>query len=243
MTNKIISLHGMALLCLPVGVLAQAPRPLVTDRPDFTESTQVVGAGAVQAEAGVTAGWPEGAGTISGPELLLRVGLSRSVELRLGLPSLIRESRSRVATSGAGPASIGLKLELLRGRTAAGFVAGAEVPTGSRPFGDGAVTPAVRLVVAREVGVVSMATMGSAVFDDRVRYEQTVVASHPLGSTMGFFVEYAAGFGGGVEDKHLGHVGIAWRLTDDLQVDVHGGRSLRGDAAPFIGAGLAIRRQ
>jgi hypothetical protein len=58
---------------------------LVSDRPDFTESTQVVGTNAMQIEAGfareITAG-PDGMRTISGPFPLIRLGLSRRVEVR-----------------------------------------------------------------------------------------------------------------------------------------------------------------
>jgi hypothetical protein len=83
---------GSLLVLLAAAALpASAQEPeLESDRPDFTESAVVVPGGSVQLEGGGT--WLHGDGgrdLLSGPELLLRWGVSRSVELRLVAPDLL----------------------------------------------------------------------------------------------------------------------------------------------------------
>jgi hypothetical protein len=70
------------LVFAPV-VLAETPE-LVTDRPDQTESTEIVPKGFVQTELGL--GDADGAdATFAG---LARIGLSERIELRVGLGEL-----------------------------------------------------------------------------------------------------------------------------------------------------------
>jgi hypothetical protein len=77
-----ILLVTTALLVAPVS-LADTPE-LVTDRPDQTESTEIVPKGFVQTELGL--GDADGAdATFAG---LARIGLSERIELRVGLGEL-----------------------------------------------------------------------------------------------------------------------------------------------------------
>ena len=63
-------------------------QPLVTDRPDFTESTDAVPYGLFQLEVGYTFTHDRESGvrnqTHTSPELLLRAGLAQDFELRIG---------------------------------------------------------------------------------------------------------------------------------------------------------------
>jgi len=62
--------------------------PMETDRPDFTESSIVVPPGSLQFENGFTYEMGDGAQrTSTYPETLLRVGLTKRVEARVGLPN------------------------------------------------------------------------------------------------------------------------------------------------------------
>ena len=76
--------------------------PLVTDRPDFTEGTVLVPRGTFQFEMGTTYQRHDVGYAVSGPELLLRYGLRRRVELRFGLPDYARESLPNNIASGFG---------------------------------------------------------------------------------------------------------------------------------------------
>ena len=84
-------LHTFVLCCLTAGCAhLRAPNDeMVSDRPDFTESTSIVPVGRVQLEAGVTRTttdsdlvrhWSVG-------EALLRTGINRRVEARVTLPT------------------------------------------------------------------------------------------------------------------------------------------------------------
>lgn len=76
-------------LVLPAGGLAAQDAPLATDRPGLLFSTQVVGPGVWQVESGLAHTGDEEAGvelTAWGLATSLRLGLTRSLELRLGAP-------------------------------------------------------------------------------------------------------------------------------------------------------------
>src|SRR6185369_15747729 len=62
-----------------------------TDRPDFTESTGLVGRGVFQFENGFTVAREHGVHSLSDGEFLVRVGVSRRAELRFGAEGFLNE--------------------------------------------------------------------------------------------------------------------------------------------------------
>ena len=225
---------------------AQAP-PLSTDRPDFTESPVVVGRGVVQFEAGFTrSGASDDApAEVAAPELLVRAGVSRMVELRLGAPN-------RIFVRGSAPASewdrtwyAGAKLQVTHdASTGVALVAGARFATGDATVdgGDDDLVPELRLVISRELRGIAIAAMSSLVRDHEATvFEQTAVVSTAVTGRSAAFAEYAGRYGGGGSAEHTLHTGLAWQLSDDLQVDLHGGRRLGDGGFTFVGAGLAVR--
>ena len=90
---RLTPLAGLLVLLAAAPGLAQSqtqtqnshPAPeLITDRPDFTESSEVVGRGVVQLESGLTfASRMPAVRQVTLPELLVRIGLGDRVELRL----------------------------------------------------------------------------------------------------------------------------------------------------------------
>ena len=90
-------LVAMAMAPFPAGAQTDPP-PLVTDRPSFTSAARVVGPGTVQLESGVgvVADQPgiDQAGpveftTLALPNALLRIGLTRRLELRAAMTGWI----------------------------------------------------------------------------------------------------------------------------------------------------------
>jgi hypothetical protein len=109
------------LLCTVVGSAAAAQdatadtgEPLVTDRPDFTESAETVARGRVQVEGGYTFTEREAEDEQSLGEVLVRVGLSQRFELRLGLDSWVHLDPAGPGrgTEGFADPSVGAKLVL-----------------------------------------------------------------------------------------------------------------------------------
>lgn len=187
---------------------------------------------------------------LSGPELLLRYGLHRRLELRLGLPDYGRAVAAGKGVSGVGDTYLGAKLSL-GALPAVGAIA--LVPAFSLPLGGGArssrsVDPEVKLVSARSLGAIGdLSLMSYALWttgdDGRyVAFQQTASFGHDLTERVGLFVEYAGNFSRVASADHVAHTGLAFALGPRAQVDVHGGLSMNGpDRQPFIGVGFAAR--
>jgi hypothetical protein len=99
MTSK--ATRVLCLLCtIGLAVAGSAEEPLVTDRPDFTESSSAVGSGVVQLESGLTyADFRGGFDITTFPEILARWGVHEKLELRFLLPTYAWESGSGSAAS------------------------------------------------------------------------------------------------------------------------------------------------
>ena len=228
-------------------------RELVTDRPDFTESGVVGPIGGLQFEGGFT--WERATGdlrTTSGPEFLVRWGLTSRLELRFGLPDYV-DLRGPLDESGTGDGSIGTKIQigpLGDGRDVASVVT-VSLPTGETGFTSGGLDPSVILTAGRAIG--GTWSVGSQIFGELSKagnereftWGGTLVFGTSLGreSGTGTFFELAATVpeAGGTEVSV--HHGYTHLLSQTLQVDVHGGFGLT-ESAPdvFIGAGLVFRR-
>ena len=113
-----------ASVCLNAEVAAE--EPLVTDRPDFTESSSTVGSGVFQLEGGITyADLRGGTEVTTVGEILARWGVAEKLELRFVLPTYSFERGSASDASGFLSSGIGLKYDLLPGG-GDGFIGGME---------------------------------------------------------------------------------------------------------------------
>lgn len=232
--------------------------PLVTDRPDFTESTASVGAGRVQVEAGYTISRQDGTDEHVVGEVLARVGLTRSLELRVAPGSYVVERRPGGSTAGLADPSLGAKATLVEARPGAsgGVPAVAVLASSSLPAGHDALNPdgaqpSAGLAVGWDLG--AGASLGANLRHTRrlaggERFGQTV-ASAALGlsatSRAGVYLEYytlrPAAPGSGDADVLDG--GVTLLLGPDAQLDARVGAGL-GSAGPdlIFGIGFAVRR-
>src|ERR1022692_502413 len=64
------------------GTMLRAQTPMVPDRPEFTATSALVGTGFVEFDNGFTVGSEGGVHSFSGPETMVRLGLSKRLELR-----------------------------------------------------------------------------------------------------------------------------------------------------------------
>lgn len=226
--------------------------PLVTDRPDFTESAVSVAPGRVQVEAGVTLTSSGDADELTVGEVLARIGLVDGIELRVGAGSFVDLDAPGVDQSGWADPSLGVKIELPfrapgDGDTALLVTAG--LPAPGDLGGDGIVPSAVlaagwdltdRLSLGANLGYAHERA-------DDERFGQ-LFASTALGvaasDRLGLFAElfrFSREEPGG-DDRTYADVGATWLLRPDLQLDLRAGRGLDGpDRARFVGAGVAIR--
>lgn len=236
-----------ALACAMTGVtLARADDELLTDRPDFTETTVAVSPGRFQIEAGFTSTRETGGAgdaathAVNAPEALLRVGWLRGMELRLGFDS--RFARD-VASLGEG--YLGLKLELAPAGAPVGL---ALIPAVTGPiWKDDADQPetGAEIVLAWSRPLPEPWSVGGIVgwaFAEDDAIGGTVSVARALGDRWGTFIEWAGERAGG-EGMHLLHHGYTLGLGPNVQLDAHVGLGL-GDQAMdwFAGGGLAVRR-
>ena len=221
---------------------AAAAQPIATDRPDFTESTEVVPLSSVQLEAGVSSEWSDGTTSTSGPEVLLRWAPLRRMELRLEVPDY-----SSAVGGGFGDAAAGAKVQIGPvggfGLAAIGMVT---VPIGDSSHSADGLDPSLVITAAHDLlAGVGMGLQGGATWvsaEDNVDLALTLVAGADLTDRIGSFVELAADDLAGDPALVLHH-GYTLALSTDAQVDVHAGVGLAGTAPDaFVGFGFAIRR-
>jgi hypothetical protein len=136
---------GAALLGLVAAAATAADKDeIVTDRPDFVESSNVVGKGRFQVETSVALERSERDGVrerlVSTPTLL-RFGIGDTLELRVETDGRLRarvsEGGAATTTSGYADTSVGVKWharDAIDGAPSLGVLAHLDLDSGSRPF-------------------------------------------------------------------------------------------------------------
>lgn len=240
------------------GLEAQSPDanevvPLVTDRPDFTESAATVAPGRFQLEAGYTFSRSGEAHLHELGEALLRAGVANRVELRLGVPTLTLAEEGTGDVDGFGDASIGFKIGLpepgTSGVPTTAILLDSTLPTGEDHLGSSGLQPGATLAFAWELagGLGLGANFGYERFEeegeDLGRGTGSVALGIPLSPSLGAFLE---GFvlvpeGDRTAEPFLDG-GLTWLLDADLQLDVRAGFGLE-EPAPnyFLGGGISVR--
>jgi len=217
---------------------AQAADPLATDRPDFVESSQTVGAGYWQIESSVAFDRDDESG-IRGESwstpTLLRVGIGDRWEARFEtdgwIESRIREAGGRENSSGIADLAVGLKYALgdpQGAGPAQAWLLHFDLPSGDREFRGEGVRPSLRWVGEWALpNEWSMGVMPGLIREDNG--EDTFVAGI-FGAVVGkswspnfrSFLELAlpqiadSKYGG--TEAYL-DLGSAWLLSPDLQLD------------------------
>jgi hypothetical protein len=248
----LLTVTGMLI----VGAHAAAAQdaPLVTDRPDFTESSEVVGPKVFQFESGFSYERSEKVGAITVPSSLARIGLTERSELRLGTDGYFSEGSGTARVNGIADFELGIKVRLFDQDQAGVDVAVIPIvsfPTGADGISSGGVDPTVKFTWARQLpsgfglsGNYNVASLS----DGDARFAQqalSVSLGHelPILGLVGYleafgFTPMARGSGSGWTLDG----GVSRQIGGDLQFDIEGGRGLTADAPDwFIGFGFAIR--
>lgn len=272
-TQDLVTVFAILAMCVAAAedaasqvLVLGGPGPLITDRPDQTESSAVVDPGFVQLEAGWTYSrrddGPSRLGSHAVPQILARIGVVNRLEARLGFAGW-QAVRAEGATAvvddqGVGDLELGVKYQLHAGRGAMpslALLADASLPTGEEAFSSGRVDPSLRLSVAHELtGRVSLGynvgtrwvteTDQSGFRYTRAETPYTLAFGVSLTERLAVFAE---SFGSLAlddrgSDTHSLDGGLTLLLTNSAQLDVSGGFGL--NTAPddwFVGLGLAVR--
>lgn len=228
---------------LASGALSAHAEAISTDRPDFVESSAVVGKGRFQIETSV-AGEHDRADSVRSHTLatptLLRLGISDNLELRLETDGAQRtrltDDASGIAARDQGWADVSLGVKWhwgdgdeAAGRPAMAWLLHADLDTGSAPYRGRGVRPSLRLVAEWELadewslGVMPGVYLGRN--DTERRYVgaiAAIVAAKGWTERLRSFFELAGrriarGRDGG--SVFTFDTGIAYLVTDNVQLD------------------------
>jgi hypothetical protein len=231
---------------------AEVEPELLTDRPDFTETSFVVPRRALQIEGGFTyADGSRGEHTFNAPELLLRYGLAPRTELRLGLPDYVRVRGNGQRVGQIGDTYLGVKQQLgpPGARYGLALIPAVMLPTGGSRLTSNHVDPEMVVAWSRDLSKNWSVggDLGYAWPTEEGRRNETffptVSFGHALSDRWDTFFEWAAEFPARGGDVQLLHHGYTYALRSNSQLDVHFGVGLTRAAPDFlIGAGFAFRR-
>jgi hypothetical protein len=222
---------GFAAICAAQSI---ASPELVTDRPDFTESSEAVGHRVIQIESGFTFEQTDDtAHQVTAPQLLVRVGVGRRFELRFAGDGFVSQSvetpAGLVRTGGHSDAEIGAKWKFFD-QPAVGF--------------DMAVIPFLSLPTASDGFGLSGNFNAASVTSEAGRAwerEASVSLGRGFDGEWGAYWETYGSFSEGGCDCTV-NTGVTHALGDSGQVDVEVGRGVTGNAQDwFVGVGFAVR--
>lgn len=221
-------------------------QPLVSDRPDFTESAITVASGTVQLEGGYTRTAGGGATTHDLGELLVRVGIGPAVEARVGVGSY------RWVDPGPGPAvsapvstAAGVKLRVPSANLAdeVAVLCMTTLPVKTDLYDPG-WTPAIVVAAAWDAGIGGLgANLGYTHTEDPGTRELLGSGSYgfPVGPALAAFVEVFGVLPRNQSLQASTDAGLTYLVAPELQLDVRVVRSLRGSEATGLGIGIVRR--
>lgn len=238
---------------------------IVTDRPHFSEASNLVGLGRVQLETGYSYFRDSNNGTVvqthSFGEPLLRAGLfAEWFEFRLGYSYLVEQTRvpggPSTRFSGSDDMYVGAKLALTEQAGLLPEVAlfpQARVPTGSSAFTSSQVLPGFNLAyswVITDWLELECNTQLNRRRDDASHYYtefiQTANLEYELTDRIGAFTEWIVFVPSGAltaQTQHYFHGGFVYLVTNHIQLDIHSavGLNRAADNLAFTGAGFSIK--
>jgi len=239
---------------------ADLNEPLVTDRPDFTESSVTVGRGVLQVEMGYTFTEDESAGvgtrSHSYPETLFRYGvLAEWLELRVGW-NYANETAAGATDSGSEDIYLGFKIALTPQcdwLPEMAILPQATVPTGADPFSADEFLPGLNWVYSWEL-TDSLSTAGSTQFNRAIddvtgeaytEWAQSWAVAASLTEDLGTYAEWYAFFPHSADTakpEHYLNGGFTYLLSNNVQWDIRAGVGLNEAADDyFVGTGLSVR--
>jgi hypothetical protein len=231
--------------------------PLVTDRPDFTESALTVPKGLAQAEFGVTVSRMGSDRETAYGELLMRLGMGPKTELRLGIPSYMSSRVAGQRTSGFSDSSLGVKYNLVRAGDALGLrqydvgvILATTLPTGASAYRENTLQPGFKILLA-SAWTDKIALSGNLNYDYASEGGQrfsAVTSSFSVGYSLtdrvAAYTEYFGTYPGGKgrENSHYLNAGLTYLCNNDFQLDARAGKGLNGiDDDTFFGVGASRR--
>lgn len=230
---------------------------LTTDRAEYTMTTEAVGAGILQLESGLLLESSPSARLVHAPAPLLRIGLTRRLELRVGGDGMLWQRPGSDGTcpraSGLSDMGVELKWKLMDEhgyRPALALAPSVSTPVGRSGFTSTGYDPTLKLAWAKKL-VKGFRASGnfnmSSLTEDQQRFLQhaaSLCVEHdmPAGwvaywENYNIWPRHRAG-----ERESLWNTGLFHGLGKNAQIDLEVARCFVS-AAPhwYLGAGLVVR--
>jgi hypothetical protein len=225
---------------------------IITDRPDFTESSSIVSRGSIQVELGGSFARSTGSDDdrVVMPGALFRFGILEGIELRAA-SSYEHESAQSTAsgttTRGLGGLMLGGKIRLweVDPGIQAALLAHTHLPVGHEDFRPADVEAEAILAVSAPLadGIGLGSNIGIR-WDSGVQSPAASYSSSfgiPLDGQVGVFLEYFGIFLSGSSPSHNIDAGLTYLLSPFVQVDISGGASPAGAGVDWtLGAGISF---
>jgi hypothetical protein len=257
------AIAGLSLVCAlsAAGSLyaQNQPEPAVaqpvitTDRPAITDASTVVPSGSLLLENGFTETGSQGQAAYDLPETLARFGVTSQTELRFATPDHFNNFNTGSGFgTGWGDLSLGVKQQLVT--TSGGFdvalIAALSFPTGENSVSSHGYDPQALLPWSHPVSKNwSAAGMFSLFWPTQggtrnLNGQASFLFDRQNTSRWDTFIEYAGDFPQRGGPQHLLHVGTAFKLAPNQQLDFHCGFGLSSAAVDhFIGFGYSFQWQ
>jgi hypothetical protein len=248
------ALTGLPLLILGVSPASadQCPQPdspIATDRPDVTNSSQVVPKGSFQSENGINVSQRDGGHAFDGTNSRLRLGVAPCLEVLVDLPTYVAAVDGPLS-SGFTNVSPAIKWQISPdpGKIDLSATFGAGLPTGARAIAGPGAQPYVQFPWSWALeggwGISGMVTDFFMPIDpvNKLTTETTFVVERELGKNAFAFVEYVGDYHLHGGPAYLINSGGGYRITPTQQIDVHLGVGLNNNAPAYIfGIGYSFR--
>ncbi len=237
-SRTVLSLMLFTCAAVPFGAHAADDDTIATDRPDFVESSNVVGKGRFQVETSIGMDRNKADGvreqTWATPTLL-RYGISENLEVRLESDGLIRQRISDAGTGlsyrerGTGDLSLGMKwhaMDAVGTMPSVGVLLHADLDSGSSVYRGNGTRPSARMVAEWELASeMSLGVMPGIGYDRDAGGTfgiLGIVLGKGWNDQLRSFIEVsspriAKRADGGTEASAT--VGVAYLITNNVQVD------------------------
>lgn len=228
----------MAAIAL-IGLSLSAQEPDISaDRPGFADGPDTVAVRRVQIELGTTL--EEDGGSLVSVPSLVRIGLTRSLEIRIA-SDVFQLASGDVDWA---PVSAGIKLRLREGDVPVSLVASVQPPSGGGSLRTTGFEGESRLVASMEFGngFSFVPNVGVSLAESEpVTVLLAASVEREMGSTVPF-VDFELQHSGG-EQSAIADAGIAWIVRPHTQLDLSGGFRVMGEGYGewFVSAGLSRR--
>ena len=240
--------------CATMGRVENPAPELEAGRPDFTESTETVPLGMIQAEAGYTYSRAQGNTSHEIGELLVRVPVSNGAELLFGFNSYSIEREPTLVLRGFEDMEIGTRVRLIEREDRSlipsiSILALSTIPTGQRGIGTSVMQPTLKLAagwnLSERLSLVSNANYSYA-SEEGSRFSQWGTSAS-LGAEitprLDSFIEwFGTNPAPGARRADYLDGGVGMKFGRSLRLDAHAGANTAGATRDyFVGFGVTRR--